>query len=49
MAEAGSYIIEGTVAEGYESLKRMFKANYELGCEENSQLCIYVGEQKEGA
>jgi len=46
MAEAGSYIIEGTVAEGYESLKRMFKANYELGCEENSQLCIYVGEQK---
>ena len=46
MTTRGDFIIEGTVAPGYESLRQMFETNYELGCEENSQLCIYVGEEK---
>ena len=40
------YLIEGTVATGYESVKELFIQNFELGSEENSQLCVYVGEDK---
>lgn len=40
------YIIEGTVAPGYESVKKIFEANFSRGADENSQLCVYVGEEK---
>ena len=27
-------------------MKKIFEGNYDRGAEENSQLCVYVGEQK---
>merc|ERR1711997_991748 len=40
------FIVEGEVAPGYESVKDLFIAKYEIGCEENSQLCAYVQGKK---
>ena len=40
------HVIEGSVAPGYESVKKIFEANFDRGAEENSQLCVYVGEEK---
>ena len=39
------YKIEGTVAPGYESVKRMFEDNFVSGSDEKSQLCVYVGDR----
>ena len=32
--------------KGYESVKQMFESNFIRGADENSQLCVYVGEEK---
>jgi len=44
--ETSAFIIEGHVSAGYERVKDLFKKKYELGCEENSQLCVYVDGEK---
>jgi len=44
--ETNSYIVEGEVAPGYESVKDLFISKFEIGCEENSQLCVYVKGEK---
>ena len=41
-----SHFIGGTVDQGFESVKKLFIKNFELGSDENSQLCVYVGERK---
>ena len=41
-----SHFIGGTVDPGFESVKKLFIKNFELGSDENSQLCVYVGERK---
>ena len=40
-----NFTIQGTVAPGYESVKKMFEENFRAGLEDNAQLCVYVGEQ----
>jgi len=40
------YIVEGEVSPGYESVKDLFISKFDLGSEENSQLCIYVKGEK---
>ena len=40
-----NYQIAGTVAPGYESVKKMFEENFIAGREDNAQLCVYVGEE----
>ena len=37
--------IEGTVATGFESIRRLYERNMHTLAEENTQLCIYVGEE----
>lgn len=39
-------IIEGTVAPGFESVKSLFEHNMRTLAEKNTQLCIYVGEER---
>jgi len=43
---SAAYLVEGTVAPGYESVKEMFQDQLSLGSEENSQLCVYVQGEK---
>ncbi|MEE8397424.1 MAG: serine hydrolase [Desulfobacterales bacterium] len=38
--------IEGTVAPGFESVKKLYEHNMRTLEEENTQLCVYVGEDK---
>jgi len=38
--------IQGTCADGYEKVKKIFEENFKNGEEENSQLCVYVGGTK---
>lgn len=40
------YIIEGTVAPGFESVKRMYEHNMRTLAERETQLCIYHGQEK---
>jgi len=37
--------VQGKVAPGYESVKKIFQENFDTGREENAQLCVYVGEE----
>ena len=39
-------IIEGSVAPGFESVKRLFEHNMATLAEENTQLCVYVGDDR---
>lgn len=39
-------IIEGTVAPGFESVKQLYEHNMHSLAERNTQLCIYVGEER---
>ena len=39
------YKIQGTVAPGYESVRKMFEDNFVSGSDEKSQLCVYVGDR----
>ena len=41
-----TYKVDGMVAPGYESVKEMFEDNFKKGREKNSQLCVYVKEEK---
>jgi CubicO group peptidase (beta-lactamase class C family) len=38
--------IEGTVASGFESVKRLYEHNMRTLAEESTQLCVYHGEEK---
>ena len=38
--------IEGTVAPGFESVKRLYEHNMQTLAERSTQLCVYVGEEK---
>ena len=40
------YKLDGDVAPGYEPISEQFATFYKEGLDKNSQLCIYVGEQK---
>jgi len=44
--ETSSFILEGHVSSGFEPVRDLFRKKYELGCEENSQLCVYVNGKK---
>ena len=39
---SAQFQVEGTLAPGYESVRRMLEDNFKSGSEENSQLCVYV-------
>ena len=39
------YKIHGTVAPGYESVRKMFEDNFISGSDDKSQLCVFVGER----
>ena len=39
-------IIEGTVAPGFEPVRRLYERNMRMLAERNTQLCVYVGEDK---
>ncbi|MEM7019934.1 MAG: serine hydrolase domain-containing protein [Pseudomonadota bacterium] len=43
---APGLIIQGTVAPGFESVKALYEHNMRTLKERNTQLCIYVGEEK---
>jgi len=47
MGQSGSrgVKVQGKVAPGYESVKKIFQENFDTGREENAQLCVYVGEE----
>ena len=38
--------IQGSCAKGYESVRALFEENFRKGHEINSQLCIYVDDEK---
>jgi len=38
--------VQGHVAPGFESVKKMFEENFRKGADTNAQLCVYVGEEK---
>lgn len=38
--------IEGTVAPGFESVKQLYEHNMRSLAENNTQLCVYYGDQK---
>ena len=40
------FSVSGTVAPGYGSVKKVFEEMFETGSEENSQVCVYVGQDK---
>lgn len=37
-----SYVVQGSVAPGYESVRELFSDNIRSGKERNAQLCVYV-------
>ena len=39
-------VIEGTVAPGFESVKQLYEHNMRSLAERNTQLCVYVGEER---
>ena len=43
---APSREVYGDVAPGYERVKEAFRKNFNLGREQNAQLCVYVEGQK---
>ena len=36
----------GTVAPGFESVRQLFDAMLQSGCDTKAQLCIYVGDER---
>lgn len=47
MGQSGSrgVTVQGKVAPGYESVKKIFQENFNTGREESAQLCVYVGKE----
>ena len=37
--------VQGFVAPGYESVRKLFEEYFSRGTDESSQLCVYVGDE----
>ena len=43
---ASHFVVQGDVQPGYEEVMKKFEQNFVKGIDKNSQLCVYVGDQK---
>ena len=45
LSEGRSYVVDGSVAPGYEPVREMFEQYFQSGQESRAQLCVYVDQK----